>query len=318
MRGGPGFVLRRLWRRPSLLAAGALAAAVVGALSSRIWEVRVEGSPPQQAAAVRQALAELGLRPGMARSGVQTGWLERELLLRRPELAWAEVRLVGSVAVVQVRPRLPTPDDEQGSGDVVASHDGMVTELVVAQGWPAVRPGEVVRRGQVLISGRLGDRAVRAAGWVRARVWAEGYGESGLRLTVLEPAGEQARGVGLQLGPWRLELGAVRPPWPQFRRAAGGGWRPGGPMGRLPVQVDWVRYERLRKREVPVEPELARRLAEERALEEALSRLGPRPEILRVERTTWQEAFDSRGVVVRSRVQVEAIQEIGRFQPHGP
>lgn len=317
-RAGLPFVASRLVRRPGLLAGAAAAAALLWVLGSRIWEVRVEGPDEVDRRAVIETLARLGLRPGVARGSVRPQLLERELLLGRPELAWADVRLRGTVAVVEVRLRRDAGPGLGQTGDVVASHDGLVTELSVLSGWPAVRPGDVVRRGQVLISGRTGSSTLRAAGWVKARVWAEGYGESRPQLVLLEPAGRVARGVAVRVGPWRWHLGAVTPPFQRFRRLGTGRWRLPGPGTGLPLAVEWVAYEQLRTVQLAIGLEAARRLAEEAAFQQAVERLGPRPDILEVRRWVWEEDLGEQGVVVRSRVQVEALQEIGRFQPHPP
>ncbi|HEY8486411.1 MAG TPA: sporulation protein YqfD [Limnochordales bacterium] len=316
-RGGLPFVVQRLRRRPSLLAGFAVAVGVMAALGSRVWEVRVSGPPGSEVAPVREALARLGLRPGVPRRWVQPTELERSLLLQRPELAWAEVRLQGSTAVVEVRPRRSVPLEAAPSGDIVASADGLVTELQVQQGWAAVRRGEVVRRGQVLISGRQGSMAVRAAGWVRGRVWSEGYGESRRWLPLFEGTGQKLRGWTLRLGSWRLALGQVEPPRTWFRHLGGGQWRLPGAGVWVPLELEWVAYEVLRRTELPVGLEQARRLAEEQAMEQALSGLGPRPDILRVERRTWEEDLGEAGVVVRCRVLVEAVQDLGTFREHG-
>ena len=315
-RGGLPFVVRRLRRRPGLVVGAALGAALVAVLGSRVWEVRLQGPPELDRPGVLRALAELGLRPGAARGAVRPEQVERELLLVRPEVAWADVRLHGSVAVVEVRLRRDGEGGVGATGDVVASHGGLVTELSVLQGWAVVHPGEVVRRGQVLISGGSGDSAVRAAGWVKARVWAEGYGESRLQVEVVEPAGRLARGFSLRVGPWRWQVGAVVPPFRRYRRVAGGRLRLPGPGALLPVEVEHVTYEQLTARSIPIGLPEARRLAEEAAMARALEQLGPQPHILEVRRATWEEQLGRGETVVRSRVQVEALQEIGRFQPH--
>ena len=315
-RGGLPFLALRLTRRPGLVAGAVAASALLFVLGARVWEVQVHGPEGVDERGVVEALARLGLRPGVSRRAVQPDVLERELLLERPEIAWADVRLRGTVAVVEVRLRRDEAPETLQTGDVVATHDGLVTELSVVSGWPAVQPGDVVRRGQVLISGRMGPSAVRAAGWVKARVWAEGYGESRLQLAVLEPSGRVARGVAVRLGPWRWHLGSVTPPFQRFRRVWGGRWRLPGPGSLLPLEVAWVAYEQLRSIPIAIGLEEARRLAEEAAFGQAVERLGPRPDILEVRRSVWEEDLGEQGMVVRSRVQVEALQEIGRFQPH--
>lgn len=320
-RKGLPFLVRRLARRPGLLAGFVLACAMVALLSTRIWAVEVWGVPPPQAERVKQTLARLGVRPGVSRSAVDPGRVEQELVEAIPELAWADVSLSGSVARIEVRARRDDQRRELAPGDMVAASDGLVVQVVPAAGWPVVQPGDVVRRGQVLVSGRPplsappGARPVRAAGAVYARVWAEGFAEAALELPLARPSGRRARGWLVTAGPWQWRFGAVEPPFLRFRTGVRAHRLP-GPLGRLPVRWDEVVHEELEVQRLPVDPAQARRLAEERALEAAVARLGPSPEVLEQRLSTWEEQTGGGQRLMRSRAVVEAVQNIAVFSPH--
>ena len=320
-RRGLPFVLGRLAHRPGLVAGVAVALAIMGVLHSRIWAVEVAGVAGEQAQRVRSTLVALGLRPGAARAAVDPRRLEQGLMEAVPELAWVDVRIQGSLVRVEARTRR---DDQRLAllpGDVVAASDGLVVQVMAASGWPVVRPGDVVRRGQVLISGRppLGAppdaRSVRAAGVVYARVWAEGFAETGLELTVERPSGRQARGLLVTAGPWQIGLGAVEPPFVRFRTEVRHRRLP-GPLAALPLRWDHVTHRELALERFAVDLEQARRLVEERALEQAASHLGPTPEVLTQRLSTWEEPTGDGQALVRSRAVIEAIQDISAFTPH--
>lgn len=320
-RRGLPFFVRRLARRPGLLAGLVVAGAIVAVLSSRIWAVEVRGVPAPQAEQVKGALAQLGVRPGAARSAIDPGRVKQELVEAVPELAWADVRLLGSLARVEVRARRDEHRRELAPGDMVAALDGLVVQVVPAAGWPAVRPGDVVRRGQVLISGRPplsarpDVRPVRAAGVVYARVWAEGFAETGLELQLARPSGRKARGFLVTAGPWQLRIGAVEPPFVRFRTSIRHDRLP-GPLALLPVRWDDVVHEELELQRFPIDLAQARRLVEERALEKAAARLGSSPEVLEHRVSTWEEETGAGQRLVRSRAVIEAIQNIAVFAPY--
>ena len=323
-RRGLPFVLRRVAHRPGLVAGAVVALAIMVALYSRIWAVEVDGVTGEQAEQLRSTLLALGLQPGAARAAVDPRRLEQELMAAIPELAWVDVHIRGSLARVEARTRRDDQRLALAPGDVVAASDGLVVQVVAASGWPVVQPGDVVRRGQILISGRppLGAPAdaqpVRAAGVVYARTWAEGFAETGLELRVERPSGHRARGLFLKVGPWQFRLGAVEPPFVRFRTEIRHRRLP-GPLAALPLRWDHVIHEELALERFAMDLEQARRLVEERALEQAASRLGPTPEVLTQRLWTWEEATGEGQVLVRSRVVIEAVQDISTFAPHqGP
>ena len=320
-RRGLPFLLRRLARRPGLLAGAVVAAAIMAVLNSRIWAVEVRGLAGDEAQRLRAALLQMGVRPGAARSLVEPRQVEDQLLATLPDLAWVDVRLEGSRAVVEARARRDEQRRELAPGDLVASADGLVVQVVAAAGWPLVAPGDVVRRGQVLVSGRPplgappGARPVRAAGRVYARVWAEGFAQSGLEQRIERPSGRTAAGVVVSAGPWQLRLGAVDPPFLRFRTQVSRGRLP-APLAWLPLRWDRVVHQEMEEQRFALEPEQARRLVEEQALEQAASRLGPAPEVLDRRVQTWEEQTGDGQRLVRSRAVIEAVQDVAAFVPH--
>ncbi|MEW6049276.1 MAG: sporulation protein YqfD, partial [Bacillota bacterium] len=283
--------------------------------------VEVVGTPPPEAAQVRQVLARFGVRPGAWKGQIDPGRVEDGLLRVLPDLAWAEVQVVGSVARVEVRPRRDEQRRDLAPGDVVAAVDGLVTQVIPAAGWPVVQPGDVVRRGQVLISGRPplsappDARPVRAAGVVYARIWAEGFAETGLEMRLDRPSGRLAWGILVTAGPWQMRLGAVEPPFRRFRTEVIHR-RPPGPLTVLPLSWDRIVHEELESQVFPLDVQGARRIAEERALEQAASALGLSPDVLERRVNTWEEETGGGQRLIRSRAVIEAVQNIATFLPY--
>ena len=119
----------------------------------------------------------LGITPPMRKSDVHPGQLRDLLEWRYPETAWVECGWRGMTLLIRVVDGVPagTPLSETGAGDVVAARDGIVDSIRTKAGTALVQPGDVVRKGQILIRGEertgSGVRAVSARGVVMARVW---------------------------------------------------------------------------------------------------------------------------------------------------
>ena len=165
------------WRaRPGLWIGALLALLLLLAGSRKIWRGEVVGAGPYQAD-IAAYLAEEGVRPGMQRAGFDAAAWEEKLTWRYPETAWFHVYVSGMTLRVECTQGHPMPELASGQpGDLVAGRDGVVETIEVFAGTAAVRPGDVVRKGQVLIYGQERGRdesvnAVQARGSVTARCW---------------------------------------------------------------------------------------------------------------------------------------------------
>lgn len=183
-----------LWarRRPPLVLGGVLFVGLLYGLAQFVWFVHVDGARAIAPGDILQVVAEAGLRPGVARDGLQREAIERRLYLELPGIAWTSVELRGALATVRVVERtLADPILEQ-VGHVVAVRDAIVEKISVTVGQALVAPGDTVEAGTPLISGMLApgtleydgrvreglSPVVRAAGAVWGRTWYRGYGEA--------------------------------------------------------------------------------------------------------------------------------------------
>lgn len=177
MRLGLGRLADGLRRRIPLAVMCVLVLAAVICASRMMWQVSIQGAGVYEAD-LRAYLDEVGIRPVRWKSGVDPAALRDALEWRYPDVAWVEVGWRGMTLQVNVVTGTAVGDtiDLSGQGDVVAARDGVISSVVTVAGTPMVKRGDVVRRGQVLISGEertLGEavRPVSARGVVMARVW---------------------------------------------------------------------------------------------------------------------------------------------------
>ena len=142
----------RDWRR---LAAFVLLLGVLTVLlPTRVWFFRVEGNGDLPERYILEQAAACGVRFGASRRALRSEQVKNRLLGAIPELRWAGVNTQGCTAVISVALR-DTGEAEQAAlpGDIAAVCDGVVTEVYSRTGTAAVKPGQAVREGQVLISG---------------------------------------------------------------------------------------------------------------------------------------------------------------------
>lgn len=176
-RGLPA--LLRRYRRRWGIPVGAAVFALLTALSCRVvWEVDVTGNEKLDKTQIIRMLSDYGFGVGSPFRFVDFDVLQNEFLLTTDEIAWISVNMEGTVARVQVRENLGgrrAGENSTGISNIVAAEDGQIVEVQIRGGKAAVAIHDVVRKGELLISGviAVGEAGVRyehASGTVLARV----------------------------------------------------------------------------------------------------------------------------------------------------
>lgn len=182
-RRGRDAMVRRLKRRATLLAGALTFVIVLSLFFSRIWliDVVLTGDRTANVHALEEALANLGIQPGMARSDIEPSILEGALSAASPDFSFVGVKLQGVRLLIEASPAVPAPElyELSDGRDLVANCDGVIESVSVLSGVACVKPGDTVIRGQTLIRGdeRVSkeiNRSIAALGTVVARTWHEG------------------------------------------------------------------------------------------------------------------------------------------------
>ncbi len=182
--GFPFWRHRYRYRR-GLLVGLVLYVAILGALSSRIWVVEVEGNTVTSTAAILEQAEQYGVRLGARTDRLQIKGFQLHGPDALSTVAYITVNPSHCVARIQVTERDPTPQivDLSQPSDLVAARDGRILQIESRSGKPLVKVGEAVTAGTVLITGcvetDLGEKLYRAYG----EVWAETH----RRITVSVP-----------------------------------------------------------------------------------------------------------------------------------
>ena len=125
--------------------------------SSRlIWDVRIMGNSKTPAGEIIAQLEELGCGVGDYYPDINFNDVHARFLAQQNDIAWLSVYMNGTAAEVQVRELWPDERNLPESGtyaNVVAEQAGVVEEIHIVNGSAAVKAGDTVVPGQVLISG---------------------------------------------------------------------------------------------------------------------------------------------------------------------
>ncbi len=336
-RRGLPFLAVKIRKRKMLALGGLLFLMILYGLASFVWVVNVSGTNQLEPEQILEAANRHGLRVGTLRSQLDKSLIEDQLKEDFPAASFINLQIKGTTVNIEIVEKVLPPEleTERQAAHIVARRDGIIEDVVVMAGLAQVKPGDTVRKGEVLISGivppaaeqeqmpgvilppplETGPRYVHAKGIVKARIWYEGYGDAYLVEKEELDSGEQTQQFWLNLrGKEVLVWGPRQIPYPHYRLTqeekfwsfkANLPWELNLPAIRVRV----VHYYGVEVQEIPLEPEAAEQLALERANKQIA-------ELRAAESETVQEDRENLSVEdpnqVRVRVRLEAIEEVGQ------
>lgn len=156
-RQGPAFFFYRHKKRWWFLIGAAACAGIIYVLSLFIWQIDIDGNSKYTEALILQALAQMNVKTGCRKSEIDLPKIEEELRIMYNEITWVSASITGTKLQIELREgNLKTSEvSESGPADLVADEDAVITNLVVRQGTAAVHYGDEVKKGDVLIEGRV-------------------------------------------------------------------------------------------------------------------------------------------------------------------
>lgn len=317
-RAGLIFLTGRALKRPVLFAGLAAFVCLAYLLSGFVWFVEIRGTRVLKQSELLSALRTAGVYPGSRKSAIYVRAVEDELVKKLSEVAWAGVRLRGTVAVVEVVEKEHPADVKDVAGSIVASRDGIIERLRVFEGYARVWEGQTVHAGDILIagtpvtdSGGGGGPAVRANGVVEARVWYHSSATVLLKAALWRKTGKSVTVYQCRIGNHQFKLGRV----PKYAASAISThrrqwfpWR----NGRHYVEIVSRRFDEVTQRRRVVGRAEAVQSAAARAREQVERQLAGEP-IIRV-LSRRQSLSEDAGKVTVSII-VEAFQDIGIADP---
>ena len=156
-RQGPAFFFYRHKKRWWFLIGAAACAGIIYVLSLFIWQIDIDGNSKYTEALILQALAQMNVKTGCRKSEIDLPGIEEELRIMYNEITWVSASITGTKLQIELREgNLKTSEvSESGPADLRADEDAVITNLVVRQGTAAVHYGDEVKKGDVLIEGRV-------------------------------------------------------------------------------------------------------------------------------------------------------------------
>ena len=163
-RYGLPFFLHRYRKRKVFFAGIFFCAVLIYILSLFVWEIDIEGNLRQTDEAILSFLDSENVHHGMPVSKVDCGKIAARIREEYEDIIWVSASIQGAKLVIQIKENedllneeqmLESQDEKENGTDLVADRDCTIVSIVTRSGVPAVKAGSEVKKGDLLVSGRI-------------------------------------------------------------------------------------------------------------------------------------------------------------------
>lgn len=151
-RFGLPFILMK-YHRAGLVAGAAVFAAVLFIMPKYVWSINISGNQTLETQQIISALDTVGITIGTRLDKVDADNMRLRLALMLPEISWASINIDGTSVNVDIREATARIEKDDAYSNIVADSDGRITAMYVRSGTAAVKVGDAVVKGDLLVSG---------------------------------------------------------------------------------------------------------------------------------------------------------------------
>ncbi len=143
----------RYRRRMGMAVGAAIFCMVLAVMPNFVWSITVNSDGSISEGQVLVAMEEMGLKIGTPCSQVDTGNMRVQLALALDKVSWVSINTDATAVTVEVRSATEKEEKDEAFSNLVAECDGRITAVYVRSGSAAVKVGDAVVKGQLLVSG---------------------------------------------------------------------------------------------------------------------------------------------------------------------
>ncbi len=120
-----------------------------------IWNIEVVGNDTVKTEALEESLKDYGVKIGGLKSKIDSIEIKEKILKEYSDISWVSLNIFGTKALLEVKENVKKPDitKDETPTNIIAEKDGQITLVEGYRGKNAVKEGDVVLNGDLLISG---------------------------------------------------------------------------------------------------------------------------------------------------------------------
>lgn len=175
-RGLP-FLINKYKKRKIFAITLLVIALFIFGLTRFVWNVEIICDETIDKDEIYSILNECGIREGVLISKIDENKAINEIRLKRDDISWVGIKIVGTNAKVQIVSSTEKPEivDKSQPCNIVSDKEGVITKILALSGTARVNVGDNVSPGTLLVEGVMegkytGNRYVRAEGEIFAKI----------------------------------------------------------------------------------------------------------------------------------------------------
>ncbi len=123
--------------------------------SSFVWKIEITGTERIDNNLLLSQLNKNGLKTPMLLKNVDANLISSKMKRDNKDISWIMINIKGIKAKVEVKETTRPPEivDLNTATNIVSTKDGVIESLYLRKGFPVVKRGQTVKKGELLISG---------------------------------------------------------------------------------------------------------------------------------------------------------------------
>lgn len=159
---------------------------IVTLLSNMVWGIKVEGAKPETEHLIIKELKKLGVEKGKLQFFIEDNEsLQRHLEEAINDITWIGVELNGTTYHFEVvEKNQPDPPEQYSPRDLVANKTAIIKKLIVEEGKPVKAVNDLVKKGDILVSGKIGKEGEEIYVPARGKIYGETWYKSAVEVEI--------------------------------------------------------------------------------------------------------------------------------------
>ena len=149
------FILHRYKKRTGFYAGVILCLLLIYIMSLNIWDISIQGGSKYTPETMIKFLKEHQVYTGIQKKRVDCQEIEENIRLTYKDIGWVSAEIRGTRLIIKItETNMPAPaKTAMEPSHIVATKDAIIKKIITRTGTPLVKEGDVVKKGDILVSG---------------------------------------------------------------------------------------------------------------------------------------------------------------------